>query len=94
VDNLKYFQIQTCFIGAASFNEKGIFAAQNIIEAQLKSEVLAASQRRIILADHTKYNTFGFSVFARPGDFDILITDKGFQGRDALTALGIEVVMA
>lgn len=94
VDNLKYFQIQTCFIGTASFNDKGIFAAQNIIEAQLKAEVLKVSQRRIILADHTKYNTFGFSVFARPGDFDILITDKGFQGRDTLVALGIEVVMA
>jgi len=26
-DNLKYFQIETCFIRTASFNEKGIFSA-------------------------------------------------------------------
>jgi len=94
VDNLRYFQIESCFIGAASFNEKGIFAAQNIIEAQLKSEVLKASKRRIIVADHTKTNTAGFSVFARPGDLDILITDKGFTHAETLQKLGIEVVLA
>ncbi|MFQ3621378.1 MAG: DeoR/GlpR family DNA-binding transcription regulator [Spirochaetales bacterium] len=94
VDNLKYFQIQTCFIGTASFSDKGIFAAQNIIEAQLKAEVLRVSRRRIILADHTKYNTFGFSVFARPGDVDILITDQAFPDRDTFLQLGIEVLLA
>jgi DeoR/GlpR family transcriptional regulator of sugar metabolism len=92
VENLKYFQIGTCFIGTASFSEKGVFAAQNIIEAQLKAEVLKISSRRIIVTDHTKYKKFGFSVFARPGDFDLLVTDKGFADTEKMRDLGIEVI--
>ena len=94
VENLRHFQIETCFIGANSFSEQGIFSSQNIIEAHLKTEVLKVSKRRIILADHTKYNAFGFSVFARPGEFDVLITDDGFQDAMRLQALGIEVLRA
>jgi DeoR/GlpR family transcriptional regulator of sugar metabolism len=94
VDNLKYFQIETCFIGTASFNDKGIFSAQNIIEAQLKAEALKTSKRRIIVADCSKYGTFGFSVFARPGDFDVFITDSGFKEAGKLQDLGIEVLLA
>ena len=44
MENLKHFQIETCFMGTASFNEKGIFSSQNIIEAQLKAEVLKNKQ--------------------------------------------------
>ena len=94
VENLRRFRIETCFIGAASFTSTGIFSSQNTIEAQLKSEVLKISKRRFILADHTKYELFGFSVFARPGDFDVLITDSGFTGAEHLRDLGIEVVVA
>ena len=94
VDNLRYFQIETCFIGAASFDEKGVFSAQNIIEAQLKSEVLRTSRRRIIVADHTKYRSFGYSVFARPGEMDVLITDSGFQDAGKLQRLGVEVLLS
>ena len=94
VDNLKYFQIETCFVGTASFNEKGIFSSQNIIEAQLKAEVLKTSRRRIILADHTKYRSFGYCVFARPGEFDVLITDDEFQDAARFRELGIEVLLA
>jgi len=94
VENLKKFQIETCFIGTASFNEAGIFSSQNIIEAQLKSEALKTCRRRIIVADHSKFGSFGFSVFAKPGDFDILITDSGLPEAYKLRDLGIEVVIA
>ena len=94
VENLKHFQIETCFIGATSFNERGVFASQNIIEAQLKAEALKACKRRIIVADHSKYQSFGFSVFARPGDLDVLITDAGFKDAEKLAEIGIEVVRA
>lgn len=94
VENLKHFQIETCFMGTANFNENGVFSSQNIIEAQLKVEVLKTSKRRIILADHTKYNSFGFCVFARPGEFDALITDDGFRDAARFQELGIEVLRA
>jgi DeoR/GlpR family transcriptional regulator of sugar metabolism len=94
IENLHRFRIQSCFVGAAGFTDDGVFTSQNTIEAELKSEVLSLSKRRFILADHTKYNAFGFSVFARPGDFDVLISDSGFRDADRLSALGVEVVLA
>ncbi len=46
------------------------------------------------MADHSKFGSFGFSVFAKPGDFDILITDSGLPEAYKLRDLGIEVVIA
>ena len=94
VEGLKQFQIQTCFIGTAGFSSKGIFSSQNIIEAQLKSEVLKVSDRRIVITDRSKYNRTAFSIFARSHTIDILITDKQFQDADTLRALDIEVILA
>jgi DeoR/GlpR family transcriptional regulator of sugar metabolism len=94
VENLKHFQIQTCFIGAAGFSAKGIFSSQNMIEAQLKNEVLKVSNRRIVITDHSKYNLAAFAVFAKAEDIDILITDKQFADVKTLMALGIEVILA
>lgn len=44
--------------------------------------------------DHTKYHSFGFCVFARPGEFDVLITDDGFQDTGRFHEPGIEVLRA
>lgn len=94
VENLKHFQIQTCFIGAAGFSSKGVFSSQNIIEAQVKTEVLKVSDRRIVITDHSKYNHTAFVVFARADEIDILITDEHFQDVPILRALDIEVIRA
>ncbi len=94
LENLQHFQIQTCFIGAAGFSSKGIFSSQNIIEAQLKSEVLKISDRRIIISDHSKYNRPAFAIFAKAEDADIFITDRDFQEVDILRALNLEVILA
>lgn len=89
---LKGYQIETCFVGATGISEGGMFSSQNTIETALKRAVLAASKRRIILADHTKYGVSAFSIFAKPENIDILITDSAFKGTERLRALGIEVI--
>ncbi len=73
--NLQNTGIETCFVGTASFSSKGEFFSQNIIEAQLKTHVLKVADRQFIITDHSKYNKPGFTVFDRPGDLDVLITD-------------------
>ncbi|HOV62662.1 MAG TPA: DeoR/GlpR family DNA-binding transcription regulator [Spirochaetia bacterium] len=92
VENIKRFQIETCFLGAAAFTEEGIFMSQNMIEAQLKAETLKVSRRRIILCDSSKYGKPAFSVFARPGDIDVLITDRGFPDKKRFEAFDMEVI--
>jgi DeoR/GlpR family transcriptional regulator of sugar metabolism len=94
LEPLKAIQIETCFVGATGFSASGIFSSQNIIEAQLKAQVLAVSKRRIILASSAKIDKDAFAVFARPGDVDILVTDQELPEIAVLATLGIDVVVA
>jgi len=92
--NLADYQIETGFVGATGVTTDGVFSSQNIVESRLKKAVLASSRRRVILADSTKAGVQAFSVFARPDDVDILITDSGCTITDDLTAVGLEVLIA
>ncbi len=90
--NLRGFQLELGFIGTTGFSREGLFSAQNVIESNLKSQVLGVSKRRIILADASKYEKTTFSVFARPENVDVLITDSGFSDTEHFQSLGIEVL--
>jgi DeoR/GlpR family transcriptional regulator of sugar metabolism len=92
--NLKNFQIDTCFMGTTGFTAEGVFSSQNTLESQLKSAVIQASGRRVMLVDHSKFGKSAFSVFARARDIDVLITDAGFPGLEALRPLGMELLSA
>jgi DeoR/GlpR family transcriptional regulator of sugar metabolism len=94
VEALGNFQIETCFLGATGISRAGAFSSQNIIEAQLKRSVLQASQRSVVMADHTKFSVNAFSIFAKAEEVDILITDEGLREAELLRALGIEVILA
>jgi DeoR/GlpR family transcriptional regulator of sugar metabolism len=94
IQNLYDFQIGTCFLGATGFSVKGVFSSQNTLEAQVKQRVLEVSERRVVLADSSKYEFSAFSVFARPDSVDVLVTDSSFEGTQELVALGIEVLRA
>ncbi|HDQ15236.1 MAG TPA: DeoR/GlpR transcriptional regulator [Sediminispirochaeta sp.] len=91
-ENLKNFQLETCFLGTTGVSAEGIFSSQNVIESRLKAQVLGVSRRRVILADSSKCGRTAFSVFARPEDVDVLITDSGFAGTQAFQSMGIEVL--
>jgi DeoR/GlpR family transcriptional regulator of sugar metabolism len=88
-ENVRRFQIETCFIGATGISEDGAMASQNVFESQLKRQVMEISQRKVILADSSKYLTGAFSVFARADEIDLLITDVGLDGEADLSGLEI-----
>ncbi len=94
LSNLDDYKIQTGFVGTTGYDKKGVFTSQNVVESQLKKQVLASSRRRIILADSTKAGTQAFSVFARPKDVDILITDNRCPFPDEIRKAGPEVIIA
>jgi len=60
----------------------------------LKSTVIRASRRAVMLVDHSKYGSTAFSVFARAEDIDVLVTDSAFAEKEKVAALGIELVVA
>jgi DeoR/GlpR family transcriptional regulator of sugar metabolism len=94
LETVRGIQIDTCFMGTTGFSTQGVFSSQNVIESQLKSAVIQASRRVVMLVDHSKYGTTAFSVFAKAEDIDVLVTDSAIGDRGALAALGMEVVIA
>ena len=94
LENVKEFQIETCFVGATGVSGRGVFSSQNILESQLKSEILNISRRRIVLADTSKFSTAAFSIFARTGDVDVIIAEHDFEDAASLRELGFEVLLA
>jgi DeoR/GlpR family transcriptional regulator of sugar metabolism len=94
LENVKGFQIETCFIGATGISGRGVFSSQNILESQLKSQVLQSSARRVVLADTSKFSSNAFSIFARTGEVDVIVAEHDFDDASSLRALGIEVVLA
>jgi DeoR family transcriptional regulator, aga operon transcriptional repressor len=94
IETLKNFRIETSFLGVTGLLSRGVFSSQNILESQLKQQVLNVSERRVILADSTKFGHSAFSIFARAGDVDILITDSAYENSEDLNKIGIEVILA
>ena len=94
INSLKSFQISTCFMGASGISKKGNFSSQNIIEAELKNAVIKASNRKVVLADNSKYGISAFTIFAKPGDIDILVTDSDANNLEHLKSLDIEVLIS
>jgi DeoR/GlpR family transcriptional regulator of sugar metabolism len=93
LETIRGLQIETCFMGTTGFSSNGVFSSQNVIESQLKSTVIQASRRTVMLADHSKYGSTAFSVFARAEDIDVLVTDSRLE-TEAVAALGMELVIA
>jgi DeoR/GlpR family transcriptional regulator of sugar metabolism len=92
IRTIKDLRIASCFIGATGVAMDGTFSAQNLLESEVKREVLKVSRRRIVLADSSKIGATAFAVFAEANDVDIYITDSGIA--EALIEHGIEVIIA
>jgi DeoR family fructose operon transcriptional repressor len=65
-------------------------------EAAVKSAMLKAARRKVILADHTKFNEDHFANFGAIQDIDVVITDSGIDAEIAagFAAVGVDVVKA
>ena len=73
---LKRLNAHTAFIAATSVSlEKGI-TNSSLIETDIKKAMMEISSRRMLLVDHSKFDTVSLVKFAELRDFDALITDR------------------
>lgn len=93
VQTLSGYNIDVAFLGTTGFSRSGEFSAQNLIEAELKKAVIQRARRVVVLADHTKFGTEAFAVFARLEDIDLVVMDD-FPAGPEVTALGCEMIFA
>lgn len=65
-------------------------------EAAVKSAMVAAGRRVIMLADSSKYGKLHFARFADLRDIDVVVSDDALseEGQAAITSAGAEVMLA
>lgn len=89
-------RIDVAMIGTNGLSEEHGLSTPDVDEAAVKSAMIAAATRVVVLADSTKIGGEFLRSFADIGAVDVLITDEGidpsFSAR--LSALGVEVVIA
>lgn len=90
VDALARLHVDQVFMGTHGMEFPPGFTSPNLLEADTNRALVAAGQRLIVLADHTKWGVVGLSAFAKLDDADLLITDERIP-EEALATLRTHV---
>ncbi len=73
---IQEINVDKAFLGTTGFKKEKGFMVPNIIEAEVKAEMVKASSKVFIVTDSSKFSRAAFSTFALPEDVDYLITDQ------------------
>jgi DeoR family fructose operon transcriptional repressor len=71
--------VDVAFLGTNGVSVERGLTTPDQSEAAVKRAMIAASRRRVLLADHTKVGSDTFYRFGDLGDLDVLITDDGLD---------------
>lgn len=95
-DQLKKYQLDTAFIGAAAIGTDGKLYDGYSPEARLKSSLFSVAKKIYVLADSSKINTYDLNEFGNLSQIDGLITDSGMddEGRLLMKRHRVNVIFA
>ncbi len=91
VSALRHMHVDTLFIGVHGFSVRAGFSTPNMLEAETNRAFFAAAEKRVVLADHTKWGLTGLSSFADLADADVLVVDDALDG-DALDLVRTHII--
>jgi DeoR/GlpR family transcriptional regulator of sugar metabolism len=74
---LRDLHVDQLFLGVHGFSIAAGLTTPNLLEAETNRALIAATQRVVVLADHTKWNTIGIASIVPLSKVDLLITDSG-----------------
>lgn len=74
IDDLR---VDKTFLGADAIHPNGVISNVNIQEVAIKKAMIRASDRVILLVDHSKFQRTGFIKVCNMDDIDVVITDDG-----------------
>lgn len=74
---LHSLHLDSVFMGVHGMSERAGFSTPNLMEAETNRAFVAATERLIVLADHTKWKISGLSSIAPLSRADTVITDTG-----------------
>jgi len=90
---LSQMRIDKAFMGVNALDPTYGITAPTLEEAQTRKKIVKASNKIVILSDHSKFGKQSFAAVDPLQSIDILITDRGIpeETKVALERLGIEV---
>ncbi|MTD16213.1 DeoR family transcriptional regulator [Nakamurella sp. YIM 132087] len=88
--------VDVAFLGANGITQEHGLTCPDIAVAAVKRAAVAASRRRVVLADGSKFGTDAFASFARLQEIDLIITGASAprSALDALRGSKVQVVRA
>jgi len=95
VDTVRNLRVDVAFLATNGISERGC-STPDTAEAAVKRAMVAAADRVVLLADHTKFGDEHFVRFADLSDLDLVVTDDGADDGDLLPLrlAGVDVVVA
>lgn len=93
---LERLRIDVAFLGANGVTPEAGFTTPDLVEAEVKSAMVASAARVVCLADHTKIGQTQLCRFAGISEVDVLVTDTGLDEAlaEELAEAGPEVIRA
>lgn len=79
---LKALRVDQAFIGAHGVSLESGLTTPNLDEAATNRALIAIAGQTVLLADHTKWQTTGLSVFATLDEIAVLVTDDALPKED------------
>lgn len=76
INSLQRLRVDLGLFGARGVTVRDGLMEGDIDEAQLKQQLVSASNQVIGIVDHSKFGTMGFSAFALPHEITRIITDS------------------
>ena len=88
--------VDVAFLGINGFSVARGLTTPDSAEAAVKSALASSARRRVLLADHSKFDTAHFAHVADLADIDVIITDSALSDDAAseIEAAGPKVVRA
>jgi DeoR/GlpR family transcriptional regulator of sugar metabolism len=92
---IRSLHLDVLFLGVHGMSERAGFTTPNLMEADTNRALIAAAERLVVLADHTKWGTVGISSIAELSEAHVVVSDAALPeaGRATLTEHVEELVI-
>jgi DeoR family transcriptional regulator of aga operon len=96
VQQIRDYRFDKLFLGVDGFDLEAGITTPNQSEAQVNRAMCDVSRQVIAVTDSSKFGCKSFCMIRAANQIDMLITDSGISTHyfDALTGLGVEVILA
>jgi DeoR/GlpR family transcriptional regulator of sugar metabolism len=96
VTTLRSLHVDTLFMGVHGMTADAGFTTPNLLEAEADQALIAAAERVVVVADHTKWGVRGLSRIAPLAAAHVLVSDGGLtdEARTVLVEHVDELVIA